>query len=242
MSEMREGSMTVPPSVVDDTPWLGVGEKIKGIFEHRQNPFAEISKQATKQFRGLALQQVGFQEVLEKYGQRITDIARAYQPQPLGVVALKASMLPLTSIEVSEEHKEFMRAYRLYHTSGDETLLWEWIARQIGREPDSILRSQLWFDYQDLGDMTPREMQAVLQQRTGELSANKGRMIEGIVEDVRKGFHVYPKHERVREEYVETLGLVFRESAPRERIHSKREQALRNLIASALAARGDKLL
>ena len=234
--------MTVPPGVVGDTPWLRLGEKVKGIFEHRQSPFAEISKQATKQFRGLALHEVDFQEVIAKYGQRITEIARTYQPQPLKVVAQKASMLPLTSVEVSAEHEEFMRAYRPYHTNGDETLLWEWIARQIGQEPDPILRSQLWFDYQDLDGMTPREMQGVLQQRTGELSANKRRMTKRIVEDVRKGFRVYPKHERVLEEYVESLGSVSREPAPRERIHSKREQALRDLIANALAARGDKVL
>jgi RNA polymerase sigma factor (sigma-70 family) len=67
-------------------------------------------------------------------------------------------------------------------------------------------------------------------------------MVEKIVEDVRKGFRVYPKHERVLEEYVESSGLVFRKPAPRERIRSKREQALRDLIASALEARGDKLL
>lgn len=242
MSDMREDSITVPPGVVDNTPWLGFGEKIKGIFEHQQSPFAEISKQATKQFRGLALQQAGFQEIIAKYGQRIAEIARAFQPQPREVVAPKTSMLPLTSIEVSEEHEEFMQAYRPYHTSGDETLLWEWIARQTGRKPDPILRSQLWFDYRDLGGMTPREIQEVLQQRTSELFANKRRMIERIVEDVRKRFRVYPKHEPVLEEYVESLGLVSREPPPRERIRSKREQALRNLIASALAARGDKLL
>jgi hypothetical protein len=32
MSEMREGSITVPPGVVNDTPWLRLGDKVKGIL------------------------------------------------------------------------------------------------------------------------------------------------------------------------------------------------------------------
>ena len=163
MSDMREGSITVPRGLIGDAPWLRIGEKTKEICEHWQPPFAEIAKR-TKQLGAQNLQPVDFQGLLAEYQPGIAGAPRSFQSQPLsGFGALRNWTLPHISPEIIEEHEKFMAAYRPYHDSGDETILWKWIESRVGQKPAPLLRAQLWFDFNEIGDMTPREVWEVLR-------------------------------------------------------------------------------
>ena len=246
MGEMREGSdakpsfaITMPQGLFVDTPWPKIGEAVKESLDHWQGSLIEIAAQ-TKQFEGLGLGSMGFQGFFEEYQPRFTELLGSVQ-QPLDFGTLVAQALPPIPPEVLEEQEEFMRAYRPYHDGGDETLLWEWVERQIGREPEPFLRTRLWFEFRDLGDMTPRETQEVLGPYRGELTRKeRERLLGEAAADVRKGFRVYPKHKPALNERVESLKLVFGDQALGER--ELGERALMELISSALYAVGEGLL
>ena|SRR5215207_787420 len=175
MSEMPQDSgsnprfaITLPQGHISHTPSIRIGEKIKEIFEHWQPPFVEIAK-LTKRLGAKNLQPVSFQGLLTEYQPRITEGLQFFPSQPMSVSGvLRNQTLPHISPEVIEEHEKFMTAYRPYHDSEDETLLWEWIGSQVGQEPTPLLRAQLWFDFKEIGDMTPREVWEVLRPHRGD--------------------------------------------------------------------------
>jgi hypothetical protein len=116
MSEMRKGSgakplftTTIPQGLVLDTPWSKLGEKMKGILEHQQSPFAEIAGryqrplpekfveainppllperfvEAMNSLRDSGPQWIAFQEAVSEYrsgyGSRIAEIVRSLEAQ-----------------------------------------------------------------------------------------------------------------------------------------------------------------
>lgn len=127
--------------------------------------------------------------------------------------------------EQQAEDETFMAAYRPYHDTGDDALLWQWIEQQIGREPDSVLRARLCLDYRDLGSLDPQETREVLDPYRGSMTiSEQKRLRESVTADVRRKFHPFGKH------------------IPALKLHGgERETALRDLIAAAIAARGNEL-
>lgn len=146
-----------------------------------------------------------------------------------------ASAMPKHTEEELREIGEFMAAYRPYHNSGDDALLWEWVERQIGWEPDPFLRAQLWFDFGDpensgkkggrLGQLTDVETREVLEPyQKARTTKDRELLRKRVVEDVRRRFRVYGKHEAALAQH-----------------GGEREKALGDLIASAIVLRGTNL-
>ncbi len=92
-----------------------------------------------------------FQTVLEEMEPQLPKFQ--FELPRLQFDDLPTFLLPpefLPSPEALAEGEEFMEAYHPYHDRGDETLLWQWVERKIGRKPDPLVRARLWFDYKDL--------------------------------------------------------------------------------------------